>query len=151
MYLRKDIDRIVNYYVKRCGSRNPFDIADYLGIEVQIGPLGSRCGCYMYLKRHRCILLNENLVEDEMRLVMSHELGHAILHRKENCYFIRNKTLFLESKIEKEANLFAADLLISDELLIEAREQNYTEAQLARLARCCQSLVKLRTEQENMD
>lgn len=146
--MRRDINRIVNRYVRRCGSRNPFDIAEYLNIQIQTGPLGSRCGCYMYLKKHRCILLNESLPEDERILVMAHELGHAILHRKQNCYFIRNHTLLLDSKIEKEANLFAADLIISDELFTEARECNYTEGQLARLAHCCKRLVRLRLEQE---
>lgn len=146
--MRKDINRIVNQYIRRCGSRNPFDIAEYLNIQVQTGPLGSRCGCYMYLKRHRCILLNENLPEEERILVMAHELGHAILHRKQNCYFIRNHTLLLDSKIEREANLFAADLIISDELLLEAKERNYTQAQLARLSHCCKCLVKLRLQQE---
>lgn len=94
----KNIKHIVDYYAKKCGSRNPFDIADYLNIQIQIGQLGTPCGCYMFLKNHRCIFLNENLSENEMKLVMSHELGHAIMHRKLNCYFIRNKTLLLDSK-----------------------------------------------------
>lgn len=34
-----------------------------------------------------------------------------------NCYFIRNKTLLLNSKIEMEANQFSALLLIDDDLL----------------------------------
>lgn len=145
--MRRDIHSIVNQYIKRFNSRNPFDIAKYLNIQIQIGPLGSRCGYYMYLKKHRCIFLNEDLSEEEMNLVMSHELGHAILHRKQNCYFIRNYTLFLDSKIEQEANIFAADLLIDDELLREAKERNYTDAQLARLACCDPALVKLRLRQ----
>lgn len=66
-------------------------------------------------KNHKCVFLNEDLEENEMRLVMAHELGHSIMHRKENCYFIRNKTLLLNSKIEIEANTFAAELLIPDE------------------------------------
>ena len=67
-----------------------------------------------------------------MRLVMAHELAHSIMHRKENCYFIRNKTLLLNSKIEIEANTFAAELLIPDELILE--NPNMSADQLARLA-----------------
>ncbi len=50
-------------------------------------------------------------------VIVAHELGHALLHRRENCAFIKNKTLLLTSGIEREANEFAAYLLISDEML----------------------------------
>ena len=63
----------------------------------------------MFLKNHRYIFLNQKLSKHELKMVMAHELGHAIMHRKENCYFIRNKTLMLTSKIEIEANTFAAE------------------------------------------
>nr|DAO61204.1 MAG TPA: IrrE protein [Caudoviricetes sp.] len=86
----------------------------------------------MFLKNHKCIFLNEDLEEHERTLVMAHELAHSIMHRKENCYFIRNKTLLLSSKIEIEANTFAAELLIPDELIIDNPE--LTKAQIARLA-----------------
>lgn len=140
--MNKNIKNIVGYYVKKCGSRNPFDIADYLNIQIQVGQLGTPCGCYMFLKNHRCIFLNENLSENEMRLVMSHELGHAVMHRKLNCYFIRNKTLLLNSKIETEANLFAAELLIPDEVIIENR--NMTVGQLSRLLGYEENIINLR-------
>jgi len=140
--LNKNIKNIVDYYVKKCDSRDPFDIATYLNIQIQIGQLGAPCGCYMFLKNHRCIFLNENLSENEMKLVMSHELGHAIMHRKLNCYFIRNKTLLLDSKIEIEANSFAVNLLIPDEIIIE--NKYYTTEQLARLLGYNQKLIELR-------
>jgi Zn-dependent peptidase ImmA (M78 family) len=73
----------------------------------------------MFLKNHRYIFLSNKLNDVELRYVMAHELGHAIMDRKENCYFIRNKTLLSVSKFERRANLFAAYLLISDELLAE--------------------------------
>ena len=142
MHLNKNIKNIVDYYVKKCDSRNPFDIAEYLNIQIQIGQLGTPCGCYMFLKNHRCIFLNENLSENEMKLVMSHELGHAIMHRKLNCYFIRNKTLLLDSKIECEANTFAVNLLIPDEIIVE--NMNYTTEQLSRLLGYNQKLIELR-------
>lgn len=130
--MRKDIKQLVNYYVKKFNTRNPYKLAECLNVEVQIGELGSQAGCYMFLKNHKCIFLNEDLEENEMRLVMAHELGHAIMHRKENCYFIRNKTLILTSKIEIEANTFAAELLIPDELIFE--HPDTPADQLARLA-----------------
>ena len=126
-----DIKRLVAYYVRKYDTRNPFQLAEHLIVEVQIGPLGSRAGCYMFLKNHKCIFLNEDLEEHERMLVMAHELAHSIMHRKENCYFIRNKTLMLTSKAEIEANTFAAELLIPDDLIYENPGMNNT--QIARL------------------
>ena len=140
--MNKNIKNIVDYYVKKCDSRDPFVIAKYLNIQIQIGQLGTPCGCYMFLKNHRCIFLNENLSESDMKLVMSHELGHAIMHRKLNCYFIRNKTLLLNSKIESEANIFAVNLLIPDETIME--NDNFTTEQLSKLLGYNQELIELR-------
>lgn len=142
--MRKDIKKIANYYVRKYETRNPFELADYLGVQVLIGDLGSRSGCYMFLKNHKCIFLNENLSESEKQIVMAHELGHAILHRKENCYFIRNKTFLLTSKNENEANTFAAELLISDEVL--RKNSSYTIEQIARLTGISKHLIKLKME-----
>lgn len=141
----KNIKNIVDYYVKKCDSRDPFVIAKYLNIQIQIGQLGTPCGCYMFLKNHRCIFINENLSESNMKLVMSHELGHAIMHRKLNCYFIRNKTLLLDSKIETEANTFAVNLLIPDEIIMEIIDnQNCTLEYMSRMLGYNQKLIELR-------
>ncbi|WMC91215.1 ImmA/IrrE family metallo-endopeptidase [Kineothrix sp. MB12-C1] len=75
---------------------------------------------------------------------MAHELGHAVLHRKNNCYFIRNKTLLLNSKVEKEANLFAAELLIPNEIIFE--NYNYTVSQFSKILGYDEQLVELRLE-----
>lgn len=83
-------------------------------------------------KNHKCVFLNEDLSDSDMQLVMAHELAHSILHRKTNCYFIRNKTLMLTSKIELEANQFAAELLIPDELIYD--NPGMTKSQIAHLA-----------------
>ncbi len=130
--MKKDIKSIVAYYKRKTNSNNPFEIAKFLNIEVQKGNLGECSGCYMFLKNHRYIFINQELNEREMAFVMDHELGHAILHRKENCYFIKNKTLLLNSKNEIEGNVFAAELLIPDSLIYE--NPGMTKSQLARLA-----------------
>ena len=142
--LKKDIKKLVSYYVRKYDTSNPFEIADALGIIVQIGKLGFE-GCYMFLKNHRCIFLNEDLSEHDRLLVMSHELGHAIMHRKDNCYFIRNQTLLLNSKKEIEANTFAMNLLLTDDILCEYKD--YTIEQLSRLTGYEEKLIELRLRQ----
>lgn len=146
----QEIKKRVEKCVRKYGTRDPFELADRMGVLYQVGKF-SFAGCYMFLKNHRYIFLSDQLEDAERRVVMAHELGHAILHRKQNCYFIRNKTLFLNSKTEKEANQFAADLLIDDDILLEAKEKGYTERQLARLIGCHEKLVELKTKEKNND
>lgn len=140
--MNQDIKKLVAYYKRKFGTNNPFEIANALHIETLIGDIGSREGCYMYLKKHKCIFLNENLCEHEMFFVMAHELGHAIMHPKENCYFMRNKTLLLNSKTEIEANKFALELLIDDTVLEE--NKHLTTGQLARMFGYYDSWIELR-------
>lgn len=130
--MNRDIKKIALHLIKKYNTQNPFKIADALKIEYIVGPMGQYSGCYLYLKRHRCIFINEDLSENDMHFVMAHELGHALLHRTENCYFIRNKTFLSTAWIEKEANIFAAELLIQDSLIYE--NPGMTKNQLARLA-----------------
>ena len=133
--------RLVSYYKRKCGTDDPFEIADQLGVLYQIGNCKHE-GCYMFLKNHRYIFLSNQLNREELRLVMAHELGHALLDRKANCYFIRNKTLLLVSKLERRANLFAAHLLISEELLTQYR--GYTEEQFCQCTGYPKELLELR-------
>ena len=135
------VKRLVSYYKRKCGTDDPFEIADQLGVLYQIGNCKHE-GCYMFLKNHRYIFLSNQLNREELRLVMAHELGHALLDRKANCYFIRNKTLLLVSKLERRANLFAAHLLISEELLAQYR--GCTEEQFCQCTGYPKELLELR-------
>ena len=68
--------------VKRCGTRDPFEIAADIGVEVMFcdnfGPLK---GMYRVIKRNRFIFINNQLSEQMQRIVCAHELGHDQLHR----------------------------------------------------------------------
>lgn len=127
------IKRLVAHYIKYCGTSDPFKIAKQLKIEVQIGPLGEYAGCYLYAKKHRCIFINDNLEGPELLFVMAHELGHAIMHKKQNCYFLRKQT-YLNSFVEREANLFSAYMVITDDFLAE--HNNYSSTEIAELYGC---------------
>ena len=144
--LGKDIKDIVNALVKKYYTRNPFEIADHLGIMVRYDDLGELKGFYTYKRRKRIIFINRSLENTDtykMRdMVAAHELGHAILTPKSQCYFFSDNTFFLKSKPEIEANAFAAELLISDEDILE--HQSYTTEQLARVTGYEKRLVELR-------
>ena len=139
-----NIQDIVSFYIKKYQTTNPFQVARNLNILYQEGDLGEYCGCYMFLKNHRYIFLNNNLNENEKRFVMAHELGHAILHKKQNCYFIRNKTLLLNAKIEKEANLFASYLLLPDSDIELFKENQYTLDEISCISGLDRRIVEIR-------
>lgn len=112
---RKKIRTIIAHYERMTGSRDPIRIAKFAGVGIAICPLGELSGFYKLIKRKKWIFINEDLMDSDMfRVVVAHELGHAFLHRTKECAFIKNHTLLLNSWVEREANLFAAELLIPD-------------------------------------
>lgn len=138
-----NIKKQVEFFIKKFGTNNPFEIADSLGIKVMFTQLGKISGYYKYVEHRKCIYINSDIADDVFRkLVMAHELGHAIRHPKENCYFMQNKTLLLTSKTEIEANTFAMELLISDQDLDDCKE--YTLDQLSRVFGYHRKLIELR-------
>lgn len=138
-----NIKKIANQLKRKYLTDNPFELAKCLNIIVIRAPLGKLAGCYMYKRRNRIIYINSD-IEDEGFLyeVMAHEVGHAVLHRTENCYFIKNKTYLLASKIENQANKFASEFLIDDDILEEYRDCN--REQLSRLLGYSQKLIELK-------
>ena len=130
--MKQDVKTIVNNLVKKYGTRNPYELCDYTNTLCQIGDLGNVLGCYLLIKRQKCILLNAKIIGTPMeKIVLSHELGHSRLHWKNNCYFY-GSTFFAKSKEENEANTFAAELLITDSFILD--NPGMTKEQLARLA-----------------
>lgn len=142
--IEKKIRRLIRYYERVVGTRNPMLIAQYLGVRVAIVPLGEIAGNYQLLKRKRWIFVNEEIPVGSplFQVVVAHELGHAVLHRKENCAFIKNKTLLLTSGIEQEANRFAAYLLITDDMLKEYVD--YTQERFCACTGYPKELIELR-------
>ena len=136
--------RLIRYYERMTGNHDPVKIAEYAGIRLAIMPLGEIAGNYILIKRKRWIFVNDNIPDDSplFNVVVAHELGHALLHRKENCAFIKSRTLLLTSGIEREANLFAAYLLISDDIL--KKYAGYTQEQFCICTGYPKELIELR-------
>ena len=105
--------------MRRCNSNNPFTIAQALDIILIYCHLIDLNGFYQYHKRNHIIYLSEDLDEDTARFVLAHELGHMQLHRDLNTVFMDTKTFNPHSRFERQANTFAVELLLPDELLRE--------------------------------
>ncbi len=118
--MRKIIKKEINKLIRKYKTNDPFDLAGFLKIQVLFWDFPEEVnGLYQYEKREKFIYINFNLSSKRRIIVCAHELGHAILHSKLNSTFLKEYTFLNINKYEKEANLFAAELIIDDELLQE--------------------------------
>lgn len=127
-----DIRDFVNTIVKKYDTRNPFKILEQKNAILVYAPLEGVRGFYQYFQRNHIIYIDENLSDSEKTFVCAHELGHMLMHKKTNALYMDSHTLFNTDKFEIEANTFAAELLIPDELILEY--PNMTSDQIARIA-----------------
>lgn len=113
-------EKVINL-IKKYNSTNPFEIASCMNIHIIRWDLHEQInGYYKYDRRNRYIVINQKLSEELQKVVCAHELGHAILHTRVNTPFMTKNTFFSVSKIEREANRFAAELLIPDDSFKES-------------------------------
>lgn len=120
------IKSIVNNLVIKYGTNCPFELAKHLGVEVIFEPLGKSWGYYSKHFRIPIIHINQDLSEGSQIFTCAHELGHVIQHPDTDTSFLKMHTLFSADKIEIEANTFAIELLLPDELFFEQGDSSYT-------------------------
>lgn len=112
--------------VKLYKTNDPFDLTDYLKFHVFFKPLHPDImGFYKYYKKNKYICINSQMERHDQVTTCSHELGHGIMHPKVNTPFLRKNTFLSVEKYERQANLFAAELLISDDYFKMLVEQFY--------------------------
>lgn len=113
----KDITKEkVKYLINKHKTRDPFEIAYGENIVVTFESLGSIKGYYNKYARQKFIHINNDLDERLQLFTCAHELGHAILHPDSSTPFLRSSTFQSISKLECQANVFAAELTIEDEI-----------------------------------
>lgn len=137
-----NIKDTILHLINKYNTSDPFELADALKIAVFYENLGSINGYYNNPLRMKQIHINSSLNDQEAKYTCAHELWHAIMHPNASTPFLSSKTLLSIDKLEREANTFAVNLLIPDELITE--NQNYTTEQLSRLLGYNQELIKLR-------
>ena len=133
---------LANKLAKKFGTRNPFEIIK--GINVILIPsdlIGVR-GFYQYFQRNNLIYIDQNLPYQEQVWVCAHELAHMLIHKKSNTVFMDTRTHFNTSVYENEANKFAIELLVPDEVILEYHD--YTLEQIAKALGYQKRLLELK-------
>ncbi len=111
-YVRQAVDELVC----SCETRDPYCIARYLGTDVHEYPFrGAIKGMVIGIAGRVCIAINSALPMSWKRFVLAHEIGHLQLSVKGAGYFFLSEHTLMLPLIEREANLFAVELLVGDE------------------------------------
>ncbi len=117
--------RQVQTYRRRFGTSDPFELMRDMGIILvwsDAYPPGGLRGYCTVMNRSRYVVINQKQPEEEQRVVAAHETAHLILHRDilrggaaMHDFDVYNVT----SRLERQANFFAADFLIDDAAVLE--------------------------------
>jgi Zn-dependent peptidase ImmA (M78 family) len=136
-----------NRLIRRYKTRSPFELEDVLGVVVRYsGDFTELKGMYAVLTGCRFIIINAGLDEGTKRLVAAHELGHDRLHQDlAAANGLREYSLYnMECRPEFEANVFAAELLIDTDALLELIYDGADIFTAAKLLRTDANLIALK-------
>ncbi len=122
--------REVKKIIARHGTRDPFELLDALGAVVRFSYAYPRDGLKGYCtiaNRIPYVVINGHLSETDRKIAAGHEAAHLILHSKQimssPIKAMRDFNLYDNSgTVEREANFFLADFIVSDEAALEAIE-----------------------------
>ncbi|MBQ7599385.1 MAG: ImmA/IrrE family metallo-endopeptidase [Clostridia bacterium] len=142
--------------VKKYGTRDPFRLAEELGIRIKyVDNFKTLKGCYQVILRNRWIFINSNLKAGMRRIVCAHEIGHDQLHRH---LVSGGRTLMefelydMKNRPEYEANIFASEILLdTDEILDYIYNYGYDVQQIAAVMRSDVNLVALKISSLNRE
>ena len=108
------MDKIIRHLIRKYKTNCPFELANYLNINVWFRDLGkSTRGLYVRKLRRRYIVIHEGLDDQWKRFVCAHELGHDRLHPGLSRFWLDEHSFFHAGKFECQANKFAIRLLTS--------------------------------------
>lgn len=119
------INAEVRKIIKRYATRDPFHVLKRSGAIIKYSDKYNQLkGYYFHSLRSDFIVLNSKLPKEEKRIVAAHELAHFVLHKEmAKNGPIRDSAMFIvKTKHEYEANLFCAELLLSDDDVEDAKK-----------------------------
>lgn len=131
-------------------AKSAFKALAHYFIEVISVDFKRQRGAYKVLMRNRFIFIKNDLHPVMESIVMLHEIGHDVLHRKEavkaggfkefNIFNMR------ENRMEYEANVFASQVSLDDEEILEYIHYGYDIQRIASAMHTDANLVALKTD-----
>ncbi len=114
--MTKNVLQLAKHLTDKYGTRNPEELCKILGISLLDAELPESVdGFFMENLGRRAIVIRSSLGDIRRTFAVAHELGHALMHKGLNNYFLLEHTNLSLGRYEREADLFAAALLISGE------------------------------------
>lgn len=110
---------------KKYAESDPSQLARDMKIMVAYEPMGVYDGCckgfFLVHSRIRHITVNSDLPEQLQKVILSHELGHAVLHAHSGSMAAFHEMTLFDTADQKEyeANLFASELLLTDQEVLD--------------------------------
>lgn len=149
----KDAVLAANGVIRQYGTRRPERLAKDMDIMILPQPFKTQKGAYKVIERQPIIFIKQDLHPVMREIVIAHELGHHKLHRAEaiECGGFREFNLFdmQQNRMEYDANMFAAQLMLPDEDITELIYRGMDVAQIARALRSDINLVALKVAELN--
>ena len=143
----EQISEAVQNLIARYGETQPERLASAMGILVAYEPMGVFEGCckgfFIIHRRMKHITVNSDLPQELQRVILAHELGHAVLHcGSATLANFHEFTLFDDTEAQEfEANIFAADLLMTDEQVLDVLNEDTFFFQAARILKVPSELL----------
>ncbi len=143
-----DIVRKVQRLKEMTDSCDPFQIASDLNIMVIERNFEKQLGMYTKILSTPFIFLKNDLDDFTKRIVLLHEIGHHVLHGKilDRDDVKADDLTRASSKMELEANYFAAELSIPDEEILDLIKQQYSSPQIAQILTTNNNYIALKVE-----
>ena len=115
MYSDEEAIEEIEKLIKKYDTSDPYKLVEECDYSIVYAELGTKTWGQM-VRSNRCctIFININLPEHIKKFVIAHELGHCRLHRGHSTPFYRNVCNTSISKKERQANVFAINLLKSE-------------------------------------
>lgn len=144
-----EIEMLAHRITSRFGNSSPVSLCESMGVQVQHLELPTQIHgfCFRTESGQPIIVLKETLSHTESGYCCAHELGHLLLHPKLNAQVIADLTNLCAPRFEREADYFAACLLIDpnmDEWCLTY--DPLTQEQIATLSGLPRRVVNLRFE-----
>lgn len=139
-----------NSLVRKHGTRNADRLASEVGIIVVPRNFVKQKGVYKVIERNRYVFIKSDLHPVMRSIVLLHEIGHDMLHREESVVAGGFKEFNIfdmqDRRMEYEANVFAAQISLPDEEMLDYIYKGYDVGQIAKAMKSDINLVALKAD-----